>query len=130
MSQLAFSEMFDSAEEATSAAIANGQKEFKEVACALYPSMKPQSAYARLKESLAKGDQKLSADDHIFIANFVQQFHYLHYAASRCHHSTPHPVAPQDELAELQRKFIAAAEALQRLAPRIEKAEGRLRAVS
>lgn len=42
----------------------------------------------------------------------------------------PQPVAPQEELADLQRKFIAAAEALQRLAPKIDKAEQRvLRAV-
>lgn len=126
MGQLAFSEMFDTAEEATTAAISSSNKEFKEVAAALFPAMKPQSAYARLKESLARGDQKLSADDHIFIANFTEQYHYLHYVASRCHHSMPRPVAPNDELADLQRRFIAATEILARLAPKIDKAEQRV----
>lgn len=132
MGQLAFSEMFDSAEEATSAAIANSDKEFKDVAAALYPSLKPQTAYAKLKDSLGrKGerDSTLSADEHCWIANYTQQFHYLHYIASRCHHSMPQPVAPHDELAELQRRYIAATEQLQRLVPRIEKAETRLRVV-
>lgn len=132
MAQLAFSEMFDSAEEATAAAIASSDREFKDVAHALFPDLKPQTAYAKLKDMLGRKDERdstLSADQHIFIANYVQRYHYLQYVASRCHHSMPHPVAPQDELADLQRQFIAAAESLQRLAPKIEKAEHRLKVV-
>lgn len=132
MGQLAFSEMFDSAEEATAAAISSSDKEFKDVAAALYPSLKPQTAYAKLKDALGRKGERdgtLSADEHVWIANYVQRFQCLHYIASRCHHSMPQPVAPKDELADLYRKHIELSEQLVRLAPRLEKAEARLRSV-
>ena len=52
MSQLPFCSMFDSAEEATNAAIVRSGKEFKEVAGKVFPSLAVASAYARLKASL------------------------------------------------------------------------------
>lgn len=127
MSQLPFCSMFDSAEEATNAAIVRSGKEFKQVAQAVFPSLAAQSAYARLKSCLnPEKDEKLSADEHLFVANFCGEYDYLYYSAGKCHHSLPQPIAPQDEQAELQRRVVSAVEDLKRLASRLEKADDRV----
>jgi hypothetical protein len=134
MSQLPFCSMFDSAEEATSAAIVRSGKEFKEVAHAIFPALNPASAYARLKAALnPEKPEKLTADEHLLIANFCNEYDYLYYCASKCHHSTPQPVAAGDEQAELMRRFVAAVEDQKRLAARLEEVNARaqrLRAAS
>lgn len=125
--QLTFCSMFDSAEEATSAAIVRSGKEFKEVAGKVFPALAAASAYARLKASLnPEKPEKLTADEHLLIANFCGEFDYLYYCAGKCHHSMPQPVAPQDEKAELQRRFVAAAEDMKKLAAQLERADQRL----
>ena len=122
-----FCSMFDSAEEATSAAIVRSGKEFKEVAGKVFPSLAIASAYARLKASLnPEKPEKLTADEHLLIANFCGEYDYLYYCASKCHHSMPQPVAAQDEKAELQRRVVAAVEDLKKLTSSLERAEARV----
>ncbi len=53
----------------------------------------------------------------------------MEFLASTLSYSTPQPVQPQDEAAELQRKFIEATDALAKMADRIQALQ-RVRAVA
>jgi len=111
---------YESAEDATHSAILASRLPLKEVAAVLWPALKTDSAHARLRGSLnTDRPEKLTADEHIFIANHCQQFHFLHYTAQQCHHSQPVPVDPDDEKAELQKQFIRSVTELRQLAGRI-----------
>lgn len=104
---------FESAENATYSAILASRKPLKEVALALWPSMKMDSAYARLKGALNEDrPEKLTADEHVFIANHCQQYHFLHYIEHQCHHAGTQAVAPEDELANLQHDIVKGQHAL------------------
>ncbi len=98
---------FESAEDATYTAILASRKTIKEVAVGLWPHLCMDSAYARLKGALsAERPEKLAADEHLFIANFCGQWHFLHYVENQCHHSGTRKVEPADELATLQEAIL------------------------
>jgi hypothetical protein len=104
---------FESAEDATHSAIIASRKPLKEVALSLWPSMKMDSAYARLRGALNHDrPEKLSADEHIFIANHCEQYHFLHYIENQCHHAGSQRVTPADELAHLQQDILKGQQAL------------------
>lgn len=119
MSQSAFP-FHETAEDATNTAIIRSGRCYKEVAHALWPESRPDSAYARLKNSLRPDAREvLTADQHILIANLVNEFDFLHYAAQNCHHSRPEPIKPEDEQAVLLREFNESVDRLEKLARRI-----------
>jgi hypothetical protein len=98
---------YESAEDATYSAILDSRKPVKEVAHALWPHLHIDSAYARLKGALkSERPEKLTAGEHIFIANYCQQFHFLYYCEKQLHHSGSTPVAPEDEQLRLQQIII------------------------
>lgn len=132
MDQLTFP-LYDSAEEATQAAIVRSVKEFKEVAHAVFPSLAPPTAYARLKAALnPEKPEKLTADEHALIARFTGQFDFLYYLAHALSHSRPSPVSPEDEAAALRRQVLQLGSDLKRSLDRLEQVEVRspLRAAS
>lgn len=115
----------ESAEDATNMAIIRSGRHFKEIAHALWPEHKPDSAYARLKNSLRPdAREKLTADQHVLIANLCGEYDFLYYVAQGCHHSRPDPVKPEDEQATLQKQFIASVVELRQLANRINAKAG------
>ena len=114
-----------SAEDATAAAIHKSGKAMKQIAADLWPSLKMDTAYARLRGCLnADRPEKLSADEHLLAARLCEQYDFLHYCAVELHHSKPEPVAPEDERARLQREFVESTRALTKLAERIESIGG------
>lgn len=121
----------ETAEDATNTAIIRSGKAFKEVALALWPEMKADSAYAKLKNSLRPDTREhLTADQHILIANLVEQFDFLYYACQGCHHDRPDPVEPADELTELLRDYDRSLRRLEALAPKIQERRAHLRGVA
>lgn len=121
----------ETAEDATNTAIIRSGKSFKEVALTLWPEMKTDSAYAKLKNSLRpETREKLTADQHILIGNLVGQYDFLHYAAHSSSHSAPEPVEPVSALAEQRQQFISAVDQLSKLAASIAETESKLKAVS
>jgi len=98
---------FESAEDATYSAILASHKPIKAIAHALWPHLQIDSGYARLKGALSHDrPEKLTADEHVFIANHCEQYQFLHYVENQCHHSGTKRVEPADEKAELQRQLI------------------------
>lgn len=114
-----------SAEDATAAAIHKSGKPMKALAYELWPSLKMDSAYARLRGCLnADRPEKLTADEHLTIARLCGQFDFLHYCAQECQHSRPEPVTPEDELTVLLRTVSAQAPGLISALQRIDKIRG------
>jgi len=114
-----------SAEDATAAAIHKSGKAMKQIASDLWPSLKMDTAYARLRGCLnQERPEKLSADEHLAVARLCGQYDFLHYCANELSHSKPEPVAPEDERARLQREFVESTRALTKLAERIESIGG------
>lgn len=93
---------YDTDTDAINAAIHASGKTFKQVASALWPSMKMDSAYARLKNCLnADKDEKLSFAEVIFICKETGRFDPIFHACDELSLHRPAIKAPQDEQAEL-----------------------------
>lgn len=113
---------YDDWRDALRAAISDSGKEWKQVANHLWPSMKMDSAYAKLKNCLSDvGDEKLGVGEALEIMRFCGEFDLLYYLADETSHDRPATRAPIDEMAELQREYIASARELKRIAERIER---------
>lgn len=68
----------------------------------LWPSMKPTSAYAKLKACTNEhGDQRLKFGEILELMRFNGRFDVLYFACDETLHSRPSPKAPQDEQAKL-----------------------------
>lgn len=93
---------YDSDAEAINAAITSSGKSFKQVAVALYPAMKMDSAYARLKNCLNESkDEKLSFAEVILICKETGCLDPIYHACDELSLHRPAVKAPKDERAEL-----------------------------
>lgn len=78
-------------------------KGYKATAMFLWPHMKPESAYARLKNATrGDRDEKLAFGEIIAAMMFNERFDALYHASDQTHHARPVKVAPLDEAMELQ----------------------------
>lgn len=93
---------YDTDADAINAAITGSGKTFKQIASALWPAMKMDSAYARLKNCLnADKDEKLSFAEVIFICRETGNSDPIFHACDELSLHRPLPKAPADEQAEL-----------------------------
>jgi len=93
---------YDTAEDSISDAIKGSGKTFKEVAVMLWPSLKMETAYARLKAALNPDkDEKLSFAEIVLICKFTGRFDPIYFACDECSLHRPMVKAPKDEQAEL-----------------------------
>jgi len=111
---------YDTDAEAINAAIHDSGKTHKQVAASLWPAMKMDSAYARLKNCLNPDkDEKLSFSEVIFICNFCGRFDPIYFACDEVSLHRPTPKAPKDEQQELmlsiQRQQAQLLQTMQRL---------------
>ena len=90
-------------------------KGYKATAMHLWPSMKPESAYARLKVCCREhGDQHLRFGEVVRVMQFNDRFDALAYVCDECGFDRPvrRPVA--DKQAELMREFNKSVDHLNR----------------
>ena len=111
---------YDTPEDAISDAIKDSGKSFKEIACELWPSLKMETAYARLKACLnTDKDEKLSFAEIILICKRTGRFDPIFYACDECSLHRPTPKAHADEHAEIlnaiQRQQAQLLQTMQRL---------------
>lgn len=93
---------YDTDADAINAAIHASGKTFKQVASALWPSMKMDSAYARLKNCLNPDkDEKLSFAEVIYICKETGRYDPIFHACDELSLHRPAIKAPADEKAEL-----------------------------
>lgn len=124
---------YDDEYDAINMAIGNSGKPFKIVAGHMFPDMKPESAYARLKDCCSPtGTQKLTFGQVVRLMQFCESYDPLLHACDETLHARPDRKAPEDELVKLTEAVSMAAGTLERATRAIEqlKARGGIRAVA
>lgn len=94
--------MYDDEYDALNQMISNSQKATKDVAVFLFPHLKMESAYARLKACLnSDKDDRLSFGQIIAAMRFCGTFDPLMYACDETLHGRPDRKAPEDQAARI-----------------------------
>ena len=97
-------------------------KSYKEVACFLFPHLKPESAYGRLKACLNPDkEDKLSVGQVMAICKFCNRYDAIFYICDELgfHRPAPKPIDHEENL--LIHKFLRAKDELADIANKIEK---------
>jgi hypothetical protein len=113
---------YDDEFDAISIAIANSGKAFKDVAAFMFPDMKSESAYAKLKACCNPiGDQRLTFGQTVRLMRFCEAYEPLMYACDETFHARPQRVAPKDEEIRLVEAIKGASETLNRAMQQLER---------
>lgn len=124
---------YDDEFDAIATAIGNSGHEFKTVPAHMFPDMKPESAYARLKACCnPTGDQRLSFGQTVRLMQFCEAYDPLMYACDETLHARPDRKAPEDEAVNLIEVISAAANTMERAMKALDhiKARGGIRAAA
>lgn len=117
MSRLFYDDEFD----ALAQTIANSKRGFKECAGFLFPHLKPESQYARLKACLNPDkDERLTFGQIVALCKYCDCYDALYFMADELSHNRPVKRDPEDEKARLQREYIEAVGTLKRLTERMD----------
>ena len=113
---------YDSDIEAVNAAIVKSGRKAKEVAHGLWPHLKMDTAYARLKNALnADKAEKLTLDEIILICRLTHRFDPLFYMADELSHARPVFKEPKDQEADLAHETQRLADQVSRLMQRFDR---------
>ncbi|MDE2106616.1 MAG: hypothetical protein KGL39_55890 [Patescibacteria group bacterium] len=95
----------------------------KAIGSRLFPDLEPDAAARRLFDCLNQDrPQNLSPTQLLTLLKWGREAGHhgaMHYLADEAGYSRPAPIEPEDERAELQRKFIAAVSVFESIAKRI-----------
>ncbi len=122
---------YDDEFDAIATAIGDSGKPFKHVASHIFPDLKPETAYARLKECCSPvGDQRLTFGQVIRLMAYCEAYDPLQYACDETLHARPDRKAPEDEAVKLVEVIASAANTMERAMKAMEhlKARGGIRA--
>lgn len=123
---------YDDEFDAINTAIGNSGKPFKIVAAHMFPDMKPESAYARLKECCSPtGTQRLTFGQVVRLMIFCECYDPLMHACDETLHARPDRKAPDDETIKLAEVINNADYTIERAMKALDhiKARGGIRAV-
>ena len=99
---------------------------FKRAASLLWPTVRPERAYSRLKACLDEGDrEKLELCDIVALARHARDagdHSVMRFLAHELGYAEPQPITPNDQTAALQSQFVAAVAQLET----IQRAMGRV----
>lgn len=118
---------YDDHSNALQSAIDNNVHEytFKQVAARMWPHLKPESAYARLKSCLSSAkDEKLDLAETVLLCRVCGRYEPLMWLCDELDHARPQRRAPQDKAAELITEFNRSIATVVGLAKQIENAGG------
>ena len=124
---------YDDEYDAIANAIGASGKPFKLVAAHMFPDMKPESAYARLKDCCnPTGTQKLTFGQVLRLMAFCECYDPLYHACDETLHARPDRKAPEDEAVKLVEVINNAADTMNRAMRAMEqlKARGGIRMVA
>lgn len=124
---------YDDEFDAIATAIGESGKKFGDVASFMFPDMKAESAYAKLKTCCSPtGDQRLTFGQVIRLMNYCEQYDPLMHACDETLHARPDRKAPEDEAVKLVEVISGAANTMERAMKAIEhlKARGGIRSVA
>lgn len=104
---------------------------YKKVGAAMRPELPISKAGEWLADCLNSArPQKLSLDQALYVlreSRAIGCHAGMYFIARDCQYSEPQPIEPDDEAADLERKFIGAVETLAPMLSRIEQLRGRKR---
>lgn len=116
---------FEDEHEALQLMVSNSGKSIKEIACFLWPDMKPESAYAKLKACLnPKGDENFRFGQVIALMKFCNSYEPLEYACDETMHARPDRKAPEDDMIKLSETIQGAADVLAKATAALERLQG------
>jgi hypothetical protein len=124
---------YDDEFDALSTAVGNSGKKFGDVAKFMFPDMKWESAYARLKACLSStGDQRLSFGQTLRLMTYCECYDPLYHACDETLHARPDRKAPEDEAVKLAEVINSAAQTMERAMKAMNhlQARGGIRAVA
>lgn len=124
---------YDDEFDAITQAINGSGKTWKQVAAHIFPDMKPDSAYARLKVCASStGDQRLTFGQVVRLMNFCECYDPLMHACDETLHARPDRKAPEDEAINLVEVINGAAHTMERAMRALDhiKARGGIRGVA
>jgi hypothetical protein len=112
---------FDDEFEALNLMVSNSQKSSKQLASYLFPHMKPDSAYARLRACLnPEKDERFTFGQIIAAMKFCECYEPLLYACDETLHARPPRIAPEDEEVKMVEAITGATEALNKALRQLE----------
>jgi hypothetical protein len=115
--------------EALQMMISGSDKSVKEVAGFLFPHLKPESAYARLKACLnPERDERLTLGQIIAAMVFCKRYDPLMFACDETLHARPDRKAPEDEEVRLVEVISEAGETLGKAMRQLELIQARRQA--
>lgn len=118
MSRLFYEDEFD----ALTTMVGESGKTMKECAAFLYPDMKPESAYSKLKDQLNhKGSEQLKFRQVVALAKFCEQYDPLLYFCDETMHARPDRKAPADEKVKLVEAIHGAADVMNKAMRQLER---------
>lgn len=108
--------------EALALMVSNSGKSVKEIANFLWPEMKPESAYAKLKACLnPKGDENLRFAQVLTLMKFCNSYEPLEYTCDETMHARPDRKAPEDDIVRLSETIQSAADVLAKATIALER---------
>lgn len=108
--------------EALQLMISGSERSFKEVASYLFPHLKPESAYARLKACLnPEKDERLTFCQILAAMKFCERFDPLMFACDETLHARPDRKAPEDEQVRLVAAINEASSTLTKAMRQLER---------
>ncbi|WP_333710347.1 hypothetical protein [Malikia spinosa] len=111
---------YDDEFEALNMMVSNSEKTAKELASFLFPHLKPESSYARLKSCLnPEKDERLTFGQIVAAMRFCNRFDPLYFACDETFHGRPEIKAPEDEEAKLAMVISEAASVMDRALKKI-----------
>lgn len=117
---------YDDEFDAITQAISDSGKSFKTVAGFMFPDMKPESAYARLKACCSPtGDQRLTFGQVIRLMCFCEAYDPLMHACDETLHARPDRKTAADEEVKLVEVLNTAAATMNRAMKAIENLKNR-----
>lgn len=124
---------YDDEFDAIRQAISDSGKPFKLVAAHMFPDMKPESAYAKLKRCTdSSGDERLTFGQVVRLMAYCECYDPLMYACDETLHARPDRKAPEDEAVKLVEAINSAANTMERAMKALDHIKGRggIRAVA
>lgn len=108
--------------EALDCLIASSKRTYKEVAHHIYPHLRVDSAYSRLKLCLNPDkEDKLSLGEILAICRFCERYDILMYLADECGFKRPEPKPKEDFASELRKDCLKMKEFFEQMAEKMER---------
>ena len=113
--------------EALQLMVSGSGKSIKEIAGFLWPDMKPESAYAKLKACLnPKGDESFRFSQVIALMKFCNCYDPLLYICDETLHARPDRKSPEDDIVKISEAMQGAADVMAKSMAMLERVQAQM----